>query len=152
MPTEGAPPRPSTRGLAASTFGPSSLAGDALSALQSGMVRHAAIVLTSLLFACGGNVVFETDGAGGGTTSVDDGTGTGIVASSGQGGSFSVTTSGPTTTGATTTGVTTGGDPTCPAEKPTGSEPCPIESQVCDYGGFCNFVICSGGFWSFPVC
>jgi hypothetical protein len=123
------------------------------------MVRPAAIVVTSLLFACGGNVVFETDGSGGAgsTASLDDGTGTGVVASSGQGGAFSATTSGPaasgvTTTGVTTTGVTTGGEPTCPAEKPMGSEPCAIESQVCDYGGFCNFVICSGGFWSYPVC
>ena len=118
-------------------------------------MRRVLHLLTLILAGCGGNVVFEIEGAGGGATATDGSTTptTNVAtAASGMGGAptASTTTGDVDDTGIVASGTTTGGEG-CPPEKPTGGT-CAPEGLVCDYGGFCNFVVCSNGGWSFPVC
>jgi hypothetical protein len=53
------------------------------------------------------------------------------------------------------TSSSSGGDEgECPPDKPElgAAEPCAPDGLVCDYGGFCNSVICEGGDWIAPIC
>jgi hypothetical protein len=105
--------------------------------------------------ACGGKAVIdpvpEQDPTRDSATSSGQTTGT-TSSSTDVGSSSSATGSSSGATGSSSGG---GGDEgACPPDKPEPgvAEPCAPDGLVCDYGGFCNFVICEGGDWIAPIC
>lgn len=57
------------------------------------------------------------------------------------------------TGGAAGGGGSDGGLPAgCPATIPTEPGPCAPDGLICEYGGFCNFVECFDGMWTWPLC
>ena len=93
-------------------------------------------LLVVLLAGCGGKAVIDVDevddeqDAAPTTTTTTTTTGPGGGGTGGQGG-----------------GLAEGCPPTLPM-----SGACTPDGLLCDYGGFCNFVMCESGSWTFPLC